>query len=93
MEQLTPLQQELNREPNIPDHYTEGEPYAYTDGYKTGFKDGTEWKKEQYKEPITIMRQLLAAYDIRYPDAKQLLVGYSDKEAFEKLDMLLSNPQ
>lgn len=89
MGQLKLLGEELNREPSIPDHYIEGEPFAYVDGYKIGFKEGTEWKNEQYKDLIHLMRQLLSAYDIRYPHAKQLLVGYTNEQAFDKLNKML----
>lgn len=53
------------------------------------FKAGAEWQKEQYKDLITLMRQLLGAYDLRYPEAQQLLVGYTNEEAFNKLNNLI----
>lgn len=51
-----------------------------------GFKAGAEWQKEQYKELLHLYRQALGAYDIRYPDAKQLLAGYTNRELFNKIN-------
>ncbi len=62
--------------------------------YKSeSFKAGAEWQKEQYKEVINLMRQLLAAYTFRLPDTKQLLAGYTNDEAFEKINNLLERLQ
>lgn len=60
---------------------------------ENSFKAGAEWQKEQYKELINLARQLLGAYDIRYPDAKQLLVGYTNEAAFLKFNQLLEQLQ
>lgn len=49
MEQLT-LEQEINRIPEVPDHYIEGEPDSYIEGWKVGMKEGAEWQKQQYKQ-------------------------------------------
>lgn len=74
----------------IKDSYEQNE---YLEGYHKGFKEGGEWQKEQYKELINLARQLLGAYDIRYPDAKQLLVGYTNEAAFLKFNQLLEQLQ
>jgi hypothetical protein len=87
MEQLT-LEQEINRIPEVPDHYIEGEPDAYIEGWKVGMKEGAEWQKEQYKELLRIMEPLLTAYIFRYPDTDQLLAGYTNSEAINKIKML-----
>jgi hypothetical protein len=57
------------------------------------FKAGAEWQKEQSKELINLMKQLIAAYDIRYPNAKQLLVGYTNEQAIDKMNTLLERLQ
>jgi hypothetical protein len=57
------------------------------------FKAGAEWQKEQYKDLIFLMRQLLVAYEIRHPDDSQLLVGYTNTEAFEKISNELERLQ
>lgn len=51
MEQLT-LEQAAFVIPEIPEHFIDGEPEAYIDGHRNGFKAGAEWQKEQYKEVI-----------------------------------------
>lgn len=56
MEQLT-LKQEIDRIPEIPDHYIEGEPNAYIDGWKAGMKEGADWQKEQFKRLITLAKE------------------------------------
>lgn len=53
------------------------------------FKAGAEWQKEQYNGLITLMRQLLSAYTLRLPDTKQLLAGYTNEQAFDKLNKML----
>lgn len=53
------------------------------------FQAGAEWQKEQHKEIITLMRQLISAYTFRLPDTKQLLVGYTNEQAFDKLNNML----
>lgn len=49
------------------------------------FKDGIKWQKEQYKELLHLSAQIIDAYHIRYPDADQLLVGYTHEQLFKKL--------
>lgn len=61
----------------------------HANNIQTAFKAGAEWQKEQYKELINLARQLLGAYDIRYPNAKQLLAGYTNEAAFLKFNQLL----
>jgi hypothetical protein len=46
------LEQEINRTPEIPDHYIEGEPEAYMDGWKAGMREGAKWQKEQCAELV-----------------------------------------
>lgn len=60
---------------------------------KENFEAGAAWQKEQYKELINLARQLLGAYDIRYPDAKPLLAGYTNQQAFDKFNQLLDQLQ
>lgn len=62
-------------------------------GPSDSFVAGAKWQKEQSKELINLMRQLLAAYDFRYPDAKQLLAGYTNPKAFEKMNNLIEQLQ
>lgn len=62
-------------------------------GAKSYFISGAEWQKEQHKEIINLARQLLGAYNIRYPDAGQLLAGYTNEQAFEKFNQLLEQLQ
>lgn len=58
--------------------------------YKSdAFKAGSKWQYEQSKELINIMQRLLSAYDFRYPNECQLLVGYTNTEAFEKINTLI----
>jgi len=57
------------------------------------FQAGAEWQKEQYKELINLMRQLIAAYDFRYSNIKPLLVGYTNEQAFEKMNKLIERLQ
>lgn len=59
---------------------------------KSHFCAGAEWQKERDKELIGLMRQLLVAYDIRYPDAQQLLVGHTNCEIFQKIDAFIDEP-
>lgn len=56
---------------------------------KNVFIAGAEWQKEQHKEIITLVRQLISAYTFRLPDTKQLLVGYTNEQAFDKLNNML----
>jgi len=58
MGQLT-LEQEINRIPEIPDHYIEGEPDAYVDDWKAGMEEGAKWQKEQYREIINALKELV----------------------------------
>ena len=60
-------------------------PINYEKESTISFKAGAKWQKEQDKELILLMRQLLRAYDLRYPDANNLLVGYTNAEAFDKI--------
>lgn len=53
------------------------------------FIAGAEWQKEQYKEILNLYQQLLKAYTFRYSDAKQLLGGYTNEQAFDKLNRLI----
>jgi hypothetical protein len=58
---------------------------------RNAFKAGAKWQYEQSKELINIMQQLLSAYDFRYPNEHQLLVGYTNTQAFEKINTLIQN--
>lgn len=48
------LAQYIDRIPNIPEHYIEGEPDAFTEGWKAGVKDGAEWQKAQYNRILVL---------------------------------------
>ena len=59
------LEQEINRTPEIPDHYIEGEPEAYMDGWKAGMREWAKWQKEQYKpikQALEIGKQYIELY-------------------------------
>jgi len=60
---------------------------------KNAFKAGAEWEKEQTKELINLMRQLIVAYSYRHTDTKQLLVGYTNEQAIDKMNTLLERLQ
>lgn len=60
---------------------------------KSDFIAGAKWQKEQSKELINLMRQLLSAYNFRLPDTKQLLVGYTNEQVFEKMNNLIERLQ
>jgi hypothetical protein len=79
----SPLEQAANYEPNIPEHYIEGEPYAYTDGHQEGFKAGATWQKEQYKEVIALINEAAQALDT---------IGHN-RELFTKIKTTLKQLQ
>jgi hypothetical protein len=82
MEQLT-LEQEINRIPEVPDHYIEGEPDAYIEGWKVGMKEGAEWQKEQYN-PLTDAAEMALDYlSVKYPREAEIL--HKLKNALERL--------
>jgi hypothetical protein len=54
--------------------------------YKTeAFKAGAEWQKEQDKQLLNKAYQLIEAFEVRYPNTNQLLLGHTNAAILEEL--------
>lgn len=83
MEQVKqPTPQEIAAAEYAPYYYEGDTPQAMK---REAFKAGAQWQKEQDKEILNLANQLLAAFNFRYPKEGQLLVGWQNKKAFEKI--------
>jgi len=75
---------------------SKGESYddtCFAEGYYKGFIAGAQWQKEQDKEVLLLAYQLLHAFRFRYPNEGQLLAGWENNKAFDKIHShLYPNP-
>jgi len=85
--------EEITFNPEVPEWYEHGEPDAYITGYREGAKAGAQWQKEQDKEVLHLAYQLLHAFRFRHPNEGQLLAGWENNKAFDKIHShLYPNP-
>lgn len=57
----------------VPEYYDEGEPSAYTDGYKIGVQAGAQWQKEQDKDTIDHLSQTIEALKEQIQELRDII--------------------
>jgi hypothetical protein len=65
------------------EHLTERQ---HANNIRIAFKVGAQWQKEQNKELMRMARNMILAYDHRYPTESDLLAGITNQEAIDKLN-------